>query len=122
MRRQVNKFSDEFKLKVAKEYLSTSVSQKELKEKYGFSGNDNISRWMKQFGLKQPNESDIILIKEMTKSKAKSRREGELESKIEKLEKQLELSELKTRALDTMINIAERDMNIAIRKKPGPKQ
>ena len=48
--------------------------------------------------------------------------QSELEKKIEVLEKQLEWEKLRTLALDTLINVAERELNISIRKKPGTKQ
>lgn len=48
--------------------------------------------------------------------------QSDLEKKIEVLEKQLEWEKLKSHALDTMINVAERELNIDIRKKPGTKQ
>jgi hypothetical protein len=48
--------------------------------------------------------------------------QSELEKKIEVLEKQLEWEKFRSMALDTMINLAERELNIDIRKKPGTKQ
>ena len=45
-----------------------------------------------------------------------------LQQKIAALEKQLEWEKLRCEALDTMINIAEKDLNIPIRKKPGAQQ
>jgi hypothetical protein len=45
-----------------------------------------------------------------------------LQQKIAALEKQLEWEKLRAEALDTMINIAEKDLNIQIRKKPGARQ
>jgi hypothetical protein len=46
----------------------------------------------------------------------------ELQQRIVALEKQLEWEKLRVEALDTMINIAEKDLNIQIRKKPGAQQ
>lgn len=45
-----------------------------------------------------------------------------LEQRIKDLEKQLELAQMKNVALNTMIDIAEKDYKLAIRKKSGPKQ
>ena len=45
-----------------------------------------------------------------------------LEKRIKELEKQLELAQMKTVALNTMIDIAEQDYKLEIRKKSGPKQ
>ena len=46
----------------------------------------------------------------------------ELEKRIKELEKQLEFAQMKNVALNTMIDIAEKDYKLAIRKKSGPKQ
>lgn len=59
MKRKVNHYTDEFKLKVVTEYVETDISQEELKRKYGFGGNNCISNWMIKFGMKTPNESQI---------------------------------------------------------------
>jgi len=54
---------------------------------------------------------------------SKERTDNEkLERRIKELEKQLELAQMKHIALDTMIDIAEKDYKLEIRKKSGPKQ
>ena len=45
-----------------------------------------------------------------------------LEERIDELEKKLELAQMKNIALNTMIDIAEGDYKLSIRKKSGPKQ
>jgi len=45
-----------------------------------------------------------------------------LEKRIKELEKQLELAKMKNVGLNTMIDIAEQDYKLEIRKKSGPKQ
>ncbi len=45
-----------------------------------------------------------------------------LQQKIAALEKQLEWEKLRVEALDTMISVAEKDLNISIRKNPGAQQ
>jgi 5-bromo-4-chloroindolyl phosphate hydrolysis protein len=80
-------------------------------------GIHNISRSQKQltYDLQQKNLGK--------KSKQIIRQDqSEAEKKIEVLEKQLEWEKLRTLALDTMINVAERELNIDIRKKSGTKQ
>ena len=48
--------------------------------------------------------------------------EQALQEKIAMLEKQLQWEKLRADALDTMINVAEQQLNIPIRKKPGTQQ
>ena len=46
----------------------------------------------------------------------------ELEAENRRLENALELEKLRSKAYDTMINVAEKTFNIPIRKKSGTKQ
>jgi transposase-like protein len=124
----------DIKKEAVREYLEDGRCYRELSKKYGVSrttinkwvlvhqGIYNLSRSHKQvsYDLQQktlgkkskqavkPDQSDPIAIG--------------LEKKIEVLEKQLEWEKLRTLALDTMITVAERELNIDIRKKPGTKQ
>ena len=122
MKLKVNRFTDEFKLKVVQEYLNTDVSQRELKQKYDIGGKNCITIWMRKFGLKAPSKQQMELQRTMSKQKEKTPYERELEAKVQKLEQQLEYEHLRTLALDTMIDIAERDLKIPIRKKSGAKR
>jgi len=49
-------------------------------------------------------------------------KEEELSARIKELEKALEYEKLKSLAYNTMIDIAEKEFNIPIRKKPGTRQ
>ncbi len=112
-----------------KEYLVDGIPYRVLAKKYGISrstinkwvlvhqGIYNLPRSHKQisYDLQQKNLGN--------KSKqAVKQHQSELERKIEVLEKQLEWEKLRSLALDTMISVAERELNIDIRKKPGTKQ
>jgi transposase len=122
MRRKVNHFTDEFKFMVIQEYLNTDISHRELKKKHGVSGNSSISNWMRKFGGNKVTDEQISIQKAMSKEEDKTPQERKLEAKIKELEKALEQERLRTLALNTMINIAERDLKISIRKKSGTKQ
>jgi len=122
MRTKVNRFTDDFKLQVVQEYLSTDISQEELKKKYNFGGNNNISNWMRKFDLSKPSETDKKLHQFMAKEVQKTTAAANLELRISKLEEELKREQFKTLALNTMINIAERELKVDIRKKPGAKR
>lgn len=66
--------------------------------------------------------SDEIHLSLKTMSSKDRADNSELEKRIKELEKQLELAQMKNVALNTMIDIAEKDYKLAIRKKSGPKQ
>ena len=122
MKKKVNHYTDDFKLKVVQEYLNTDAGFMEVKEKYGLRSNKSIPDWMRKFGLKTPAQSQNELHKAMKEQIQKTSLEQDLESKVKKLEQELEHERLRTLALNKMIDIAERDLKIKIRKKSGAKQ
>jgi len=122
MNSRVKHFPDEVKMQVLNEYLTTNASQRELMEKFKIGGNRTIQRWMLKFGMTTPDHEQIDIHSVMTKEAEKSDKEKELEARIKQLEKDLDYEKLRVRALDTLINVAERDLKIQIRKKPGAKQ
>lgn len=122
MSRKVNKLSDDLQLQVVKEYLYHGATHTELKIKYNFTGCNNIYNWMRKFGLSKPSETDKKLHQFMAKEVQKTVAEEKLELKIKKLEEELKREQFKTLALNTMINIAERELKVDIRKKPGAKR
>jgi|SRR5664280_2590299 len=122
MRTNVNKFTDDFKLMVVQDYVSSGISKEELKRKYDFTGCNNIYRWMRKFGLSKPSEDQIKLHRFMANEQQKSTSEQELELRVKKLEEDLKLEQFRTKALNTMIDIAERELKVDIRKKSGAKR
>lgn len=123
MKRKVKQFSDELAHKIALEYLITDASIKELQIKYGFKGCGTIYKWIAKFGLSKPSDQAIELNKAMSKEqKKKTPKELKLEAEVAALKKGLEHERLRTLALDTLIDVAERDLKISIRKKRGAKQ
>lgn len=122
MKPKTNFFTPEFKLEVIQEYLSSDLSQRDLIKKYNLSGGSQLTQWMRKFGFTTPNSQRESKPLNMPKQKEKTLRELELEAQNEELQKQLDYERLRTLALNTLIDVAERDLKISIRKKPGTKQ
>lgn len=123
MKKKVNVYSDEFKYKVVQEYLNSDFSHEELLKKYSIGGHSCITNWMRKFGLKEgPKLKSSKFSITMAKGKKKTPEELALEAKVKELEKVLEYEKLRSLALDTMIDVAEKNLKISIRKKPGTKQ
>jgi len=122
MRVQVKQFTDDFKLKVVQEYLETSISGKDLMDKYQIRGHGCINKWIRKFGLSKPDQTQIDIQRTMKEESSKTAKERALELKVKQLEKELDNEKLRTLALNTMIDIAERDLHIPIRKKSGAKR
>lgn len=74
-----------------------------------------IRRWQERY-------SDELHVSLQTMSSKERSDNAKLDQRIKELEKKLELAQLKNVALDTMIDIAEKDYKLSIRKKSGPKQ
>jgi hypothetical protein len=70
----------------------------------------------------QPKYSDQIHLSLSLMSAQERTEIKALEKRNKELEKQLELAQMKTVALNVMIDIAEQDYKLEIRKKSGPKQ
>jgi len=122
MRYKVKKIPEDIALKAATEYLTTTITVKELQRKYGFNGVGTLYQWIRKFDLSQPREAELKVNGIMKKERSKTSREQELEDKVRELEKQLEYQKLKARAYEKIVEIAERKFSISIRKKFGPKQ
>ena len=65
--------------------------------------------------------SDILLTLPVMTEKEKQKLQA-AQKRMKELEKQLEQSQMKNIALEAMIDIAEQELKINIRKKSGPKQ
>ena len=122
MRHKLKKFPEELQIKIVEDYLTSSLSLKEIKSKYGLKSDGNIFNWMRKFGVKKPSEGELKLNNAMAKEKDKTLQERLLEAENEKLKQELEHEKLRTLALTKLIDVAERELKIDIRKKRGAKQ
>jgi transposase-like protein len=120
----------DIKAQVIQEYLVQGGGFRKLAAKYGIS-RTTICKWvMIHQGIhnlplteKQQKHSVYSMSNKHNKLNTEQQQSAEvLQQKIVTLEKQLEWEKLRVEALDTMINIAEKDLNISIRKKPGAQQ
>jgi transposase len=80
---------------------------------YRFSS--NYWYWQRKYS------DDIVLTLPLMSAKERVNNQ-DLDKRVRELEKQLELAQMKIVALNTVIDIAEKDYKLEIRKKSGPKQ
>jgi len=120
----------DIKNQVIREYLGGGTSYRKLSAKYGMS-RDVINKWVMVHqgihNLPPCDQQQKYYISAMNSSKKKAINEQQqtfdaLQQKIAILEKQLQWEKLRADALDTMINIAEKQLNVPIRKKSGNQQ
>lgn len=110
-------YSDEYKLRIIQKVLSGEISKEGALRKYGIKGHSAITNWMRSFGIHEPLNRRIYL--EESKDSPEGRK---LSERVKELEKELKLSELKAAAYSKMIDIAEEELSINIRKKLPTKQ
>jgi transposase len=108
------------------EYLTQGTGYRKLAAKYGVS-RSTINKWVMIHqgihNLPRTEKQEKHYLSPMSKKSEKSdQKQQELEQKIAVLEKQLAWEKLRVEALDTMINIAEKQLDISIRKKSGSQQ
>ncbi len=112
------------------EYLTQGIGYRQLAAKYGVS-RTTICKWVQiHQGIHNiaPTEKQQkyylsgMNSKPDNTSSEEFKNQKELQQKIALLEKQLAWEKLRADSLDTMINIAEKQLDISIRKKSGPQQ
>jgi transposase-like protein len=116
-------FSLEERKLIIEEYLTSGKTKREIWEKYTGEKQEHGSllRWMRQIGYDiapkwskfAPKNTTIMTKKESEIISEKT----ELLEKIAMLEKALVNSELKSTMYETMIEIAEKELKISIKKK-----
>jgi transposase-like protein len=120
----------ELKDQIIQEYLNTGCGYRKLQAKYGI-GRTTICKWVQVYqgvhnlqptDLQQKHYINPMAKKAKEDQAATSENEAALLQKIAVLEKQLAHQELRAEVLDTLINVAEKQLNISIRKKPGTQQ
>ena len=120
-RRLPQTYSEEFKWKVIQEVLSGELSKAEAKRKYNIGSNSAILYWMRQFsGIENPRESRLLFMTD--KKTIKEDKLTKEEKKILELEEALRKEKNRVLLYEAMMEIAEEDYGIEIRKKSGAEQ
>ena len=122
-------YSEAFKRMVAKAYYSTSKSYRNLAKEYKLPP-ASVYYWITLYKEGFATESQMrqeittfgAVANTKTPMKKKKLTEEHMVERITELEHKLKQEMMHRKVLDTMIDIAERDLNIAIRKKSGAKQ
>ena len=118
------RFTEEEKVSIVTEYVLGHVPASQIIEKYHIGSRQVLFNWMDKY----VNEKEMVSLQDETNQsdpmakKSPEDRVKEQEAEIKKLQKALELEKLRSKAYDTMINVAEETFNIPIRKKAGTKQ
>jgi transposase len=109
----INQYEVSFRRWLAREYYYGRVSVQQIVSELGIS----VTHTRKICSQYAP---EVVTLPAMTE--AEKQKLEELEKQVKLLQKQLEYAEIKNIALETLIDVAENDLKIPIRKKPGAKQ
>jgi len=124
VRRTQKDYSYSFKLQVVQEIEHGKLSIRGTQRRYGIQSHSTVISWLRKYGtFDWENQTSNNM------AKTPEQKLMELEQKVRLLEKQkkflehqIEQSEKKAILFDMMIDIAEKEFNIPIRKKSSPEQ
>lgn len=110
-------YNESFKMSLVAEILSGQITPTAARGKYNIGGKSTIRRWINKYGsvegIKKLNK--VRMPNEKEKNKA-------LKTRVHQLEKLVADLELEKKALNKLIEIAEREYQISIKKNTGLKQ
>ncbi len=119
------KYSDSLKREVGRRYLREEFSYAVAAEEYGLKDKLVAKEFVKWYRMQLEKENKDGKEEECSSESKAEATAGNLEealARIKELERALYMAELKGDALETMLDIAKRDLGIDVRKKYGAKQ
>jgi len=114
-------YSETFKLKVVEEVLIGKYSKAEASRIYGIKGKSSILEWTRQYSG-EPGYDKRGKVLSAQKTDPIEEKIINQTIKIKKLEEALRKEKIKVLLSNKMIDIAEEEYGVAIRKKSGAKQ
>ena len=117
-------YDESFKLQVLSDYYKSGKSKSFIGKKWGIHMS-MVSKWQKIWPVE---EKDLPLLDEiMSRYRMEAENKGKSDEQILKehiaaLERSLQMERMRCRALEKVIEIAEREEGISILKKDGVKQ
>jgi len=124
VKRTQKDYSMSFKLQVVREIESGELSMTAATQKYGIQARSSVRNWLRKYGtFDWENQTPSYM------PKSQEQKILELEAKVKLLEKQkaflehqVDRADRKAVLFDMMIDLAEKEFNIPIRKKCSPEQ
>jgi len=127
-RKKYDHFSEGEKRMIIEDYLQSGLTKREIWEKHTGQKSDHglMLYWMYKYGYTSDHKEKSVIFAQKNKTMLPKNQKQEaasefevlqLKNRILDLENQLQESELKSIAWQTMVEIAEREFNISIKKK-----
>jgi len=122
VKRTQKDYSFSFKLEIVQEIEQGFLTRSQARDKYGIQSGSTITRWLKKYGNFDWQEQSPTSM-----SKTPEQRILELEQQVKLLEKQkaraeylAERADKKVILFDMMVDMAEKEYNIDVRKNYNP--
>jgi len=112
-----NRYSDAFKEAVIQDFLTGTLTRREVERKYKI-GNSRLTYWLKEKGYTVYCGPQSLFLSPMSDLSDSNSSEKE---QLARLKKELEDAKLLAESYKKMIEIAEKDLKISIRKKSNTK-
>jgi len=119
MREDRGRYTEALKRYVVKEVECGRMSQVEANERYGILGHSTILKWQRRYGKASDGPTRTKRTNEMTEQEIELIR---LRKENEALKRDLADERFKNIVWETMVEVAERELKIPIRKKYGAKR
>jgi transposase-like protein len=113
-------YSEDFKLRVVQEVLQGKYSKEEARRIYGIRSNCAILYWIRQFSGQSNYRKGGISMVNLEEMKVK-KENIDKDKKIKELEERLRRELLRADLWQKMVDVAEEDLKVDIRKKYGAK-
>ena len=108
-------YTESFKRHVVHEVESGRITQCQASRKYGILGHSTILKWCREYG-KTPKMSGARVMHDKEFELLRQAKE------IKELKTELEEAQFKNLVLETLVDIAEQELRVPIRKKYGAKR
>ena len=116
-------FTDEDRMRICSEWLESGEPASVFMEKYHLNSKEVLYGWVKKFlDGKNSVPLESFVTPDPMKEKSVEAQLMELKAENKRLQDALDMANLRAKAYETMIEVAEQNLNISIRKKAGTKQ
>jgi transposase-like protein len=114
-------YSEEFKWKVVQQVLSGTLTKEQARKAYSIKSNSAILYWMRIFsGVTDYRSPDVV--SEQSNKVTKTTNQCKLEQELVRLKQELKAEKMRADLWQTMVEVAEEELGVDIRKKFGARQ
>ena len=117
-KKELSKYSETFKWQVVQEVLTGKLTKEGARVAYGIKSNCAILYWMRKYSGNEDYRHEHSLTNNLAAMHT-SKEQHKLKERIKQLEEELRRANLRAALWQTMIEVAEEQLKIDIKKKYG---